>query len=152
MKKVVLTQEQTNAIEAFRILEQNNKQILKYNFHKLPEIDKDTFAEPINAMDFDTLVKALYIGYEVEPKFKVGDWVVFKENGRVFKVTNCNDKFMDVDNLGGAVGINLFRHATDEEIAQEEERRMDKELNDILKGLKPEERVIMWQILDGKEV
>src|SRR5690625_4301046 len=124
MKKVVLTQEQANAIEAFRILEQNNKQILKYNFHKLPEIDKDTFAEPINEMDFDTLVKALYIGYEVEPEFKVGDWVFNNGTDRTFQLNEST-----VNALNEYKNMEHIRHATDEEIAQEKERRWWKKHN-----------------------
>src|SRR5690625_1933474 len=124
MKKVVLTQEQANAIEAFRILEQNNKQILKYNFHKLPEIDKDTFAEPINEMDFDTLVKALYIGYEVEPEINVGDWVLKNEIDKTLQLDEIN-----VNALNEYKNMEHIRNATDEEIAQEKERRWSKKHN-----------------------
>src|SRR5690625_231371 len=129
MKKVVLTQEQANAIEAFRILEQNNKQILKYNFHKLPEIDKDTFAEPINEMDFDTLVKALYIGYEVEPEFKEKDWIAFyheeEEKEIITTIHTIEGKFVSyIDGIYVCyVAIKDIRHATQEEIAKEKERR-----------------------------
>ena len=65
----------------------------------------------------DELIRALYIGYEVEETFEVGDWIYSKQ---VEKIIQINDE-------GSLAGYNTFptyyRHATPEEIEEEKQRR-----------------------------
>lgn len=109
-EKVKLTKEQANAIEYFR----------------------KTFIEnPKTSMSNETLIAALNHGYEVEPEFKVGDWVIYDDQiVRIKDVFTNNtvhtpylknfivegiDKWFDLERVE--------RHATPEEIAAEKERR-----------------------------
>ena len=86
----------------------------------------------LNHLNTDELIKALYIGYEVEPEYSVGDYVV-TDTGIIGKIThfnpdNDNHAFLDVK-LNNGTGryantfIRYFRHATSSEIAAEKERR-----------------------------
>src|SRR5699024_5902020 len=70
-----------------------------------------------NIEDVVLLAKALYIGYEVEETFEVGDWIYSKQV----------EKFIKIEDEGQLEGYNKFpsyyRSATPEEIAKEKERR-----------------------------
>lgn len=69
---------------------------------------KDT--KCLNELTLDEFIHALYIGYEVELEYKVGDWVVTGRN-----VIGVYGK--DIMTSGN------IRHATESEIAEEKERR-----------------------------
>src|SRR5690625_7480192 len=69
MEKVKLTPEQANAIKKWI-----NKELLI--IAKASGLFEHSTDESIAELTMEQLVKALYIGYEVEPEFKVGDWVV----------------------------------------------------------------------------
>src|SRR5699024_11169044 len=58
----------------------------KYERHKIVEKYNSIACDYKNEMDLDTLIKALYIGYEVEPEFKVGDWVVHEFGNKTYKI------------------------------------------------------------------
>src|SRR5699024_4875730 len=84
--------------------------------------------KPLRHMPLDRLIKALYIGYEVEETFKVGDWVVDVYEG----ITRIDSK--EKEGLwigeGTLTWVNYdgecyerLRHATPEEIAKEKQRR-----------------------------
>src|SRR5699024_9714190 len=84
--------------------------------------------KPLRHMPLDRLIKALYIGYEVEETFKVGDWVVDVYEG----ITRIDSK--EKEGLwigeGTLTWVNYdgecyerLRHATPEEIATEKQRR-----------------------------
>ena len=75
----------------------------------------------------------LYIGYEVEPEFKVGDVVVFEYGNEVhvigeiieietedFIAAKVDDPKFPVPQL---IAVSKLRHTTESEIAQEKERR-----------------------------
>lgn len=86
---------------------------------------------PLNALSLDEFIRALYIGYEVEPEFKHDDpvmvkwkgrededlWYVMKDLGEVVKIYNESGNF-------NMAGYDIVRHATETEIAAEKERRM----------------------------
>lgn len=144
MEKVKLTQEQADAIKKLKA-EASNKEIIYMNTSPFGGIHLDKDKQTIFEMDLDELIRALYIGYEVESEFKVGDWVVtsdFLEPIR--KVKEVNDRLL-VDNTGIVWrDFGEIRHATPEEIAKEKERRWWKKHNrevwelkdyDLLKGL-----------------
>ena len=87
--------------------------------------------------------------YEVEPEFKVGDWVIFTDEpedepifGRINEnmivewdddVTNNYDEFQKLYKEGH------LRHATPSEIAEEKERRTEEKLKKLLSELTQEE-------------
>lgn len=116
MKKVTLTQDQADAIERFKTSKQHAiRRYVNRSFRK---------STCLYDITLDELICALYIGYEVEPEFKVGDWVVtsdFLEPIR--KVKEVNDRLL-VDNTRIVWrDFGEIRHATPEEIAKEKERR-----------------------------
>src|SRR5690606_17331433 len=125
MEKVKVTREQAEAIEFAKKNHPNIDIVKAYvnyrDWRLCGELDS------LKLLEFDDLIKALYNGYEVEPEFKVGDWVVidYKEHGtKVGKIKGYikKDAFY-IDNNHAAGSIMNTRHATPEEIVAEKERR-----------------------------
>ncbi|WP_199425797.1 hypothetical protein [Thermaerobacillus caldiproteolyticus] len=129
MEKVKLTPQQAESLEYlkrnFRLKEIVILHVQKYGCDWVGK------GEGINGLDVDTLIKALYIGYEIEEPFKVGDWVTWeyrstKYTGKILEISD-NDVLTDVK--GSIYGANQrflknkIRKATPEEIAAEKERR-----------------------------
>lgn len=119
--KVVLTQEQADEIE-----------LQKKDFSKFDDIvTRRILTSDINgyynktfhSISVDDLIKALYIGYEVEPEFKVGDWVIDEEYGFIGQITEIEGNsiwaYWDDDNKEMRIRKEDLRHATPEEIAKE---------------------------------
>ncbi|WP_200415977.1 hypothetical protein [Virgibacillus salexigens] len=113
MDKVKITQEQADAIKHF----------------------KKVYPEKFRGMRYQEFYDALINGYEIEPEFKVGDWIVVTFElhttiyGKTMKITNVDkshavghDICFGLDGEG-IVYQNEIRHATPEEIEQEKERR-----------------------------
>ena len=131
MEKVKLTREQANAIEWAL---QKENEYSPDRLLRLRSSDNANFHNelyPLNDIDIAVLARALYIGYEVEPEFKVGDWVVrTSDEGLYFEKNKIFRAGHDIDDKGVQeedsdiyhVPSNL-RHATPEEIAEEKERR-----------------------------
>lgn len=123
MEKVKLTQKQADAIVKNVNAGLENGNIL-YRYLRYEGYD-----EQFRGLTFGALADALYIGYEVEPEFKVGDWVVEKVSGKVGVVhsIDCGQGSFHVDLLEYAVPQYQlkgdYRHATPEEIAKEKQRR-----------------------------
>src|SRR5690625_487713 len=128
MEKVKITPEQANAIKKWI-----NKELLI--IAKASGLLEHGVDEPIAELTMKQLVKAIYIGYEVEPEFKVGDWVFWetKSNGPIpktaFKIEKiikdgvCPDEWPSPYAGGEPIPIEELRHATPSEIAEEKERR-----------------------------
>lgn len=121
MSKVVLTKEQAEAIETLK-KEKSFREIIWLNLNA--NTWGGTYVEKpkriIVKMNFDDLIKALYIGYEVEPEFKAGDWVVNTSSGYIKLIENEREaNFLNND----YIKYHELRHATAEEIATEKERR-----------------------------
>ncbi len=70
------------------------------------------------SIDLDTLIRALYIGYEVEETFEVGDWVKDTSTNAVIKIKDKQHR----NNINDP-RYSTVRHATPEEIAKEKQRR-----------------------------
>ena len=110
-EKVILTKEQAEAIET--------KKGTTGSAAVAKHLEGWTWPENkcLNDLSMEQFVKALYIGYEVEETFEVGDWIYSKQ---VEKIIQINDE-------GSLAGYNTFptyyRHATPEEIAEEKQRR-----------------------------
>ena len=121
MSKVILTKEQANEIE---IRKQNfsNESTIKKHLEGWKSI------RILNLLTLDELIRALYIGYEVEEEFKVGEWIHVDKYGngkntKVVVVSNIWDGMDRVGFKGGSSHISNVRHATPEEIAEEKQRR-----------------------------
>lgn len=110
MEKVKITHEQADAIEKIK-------------------------SGALMDVPLDNLIKAMIIGYEIEPEFKVGDWVVTKD-GYIGEIEYINevDKWANIGYskdtkergvcLAKTFKLNdIERHATIEETEQEKERR-----------------------------
>ena|SRR5690625_750606 len=117
MEKVKVTKRESELIDSF-------KEDFKMNFY---------------GMDFVKFVSALKDGYEVEPEFKVGDWVLTKVTNHIGKITG----FSNITNYYDIEGIQTdnIRHATPEEIAEEKERRWWKKHGREPWGLKKYDRI-----------
>lgn len=86
---------------------------------------------PLNKIAPHELARALYIGYETEPVYKVGDWAVPNKDGYLGKYHP--QKITKIDKFGSHVRYFLedglwsiesqLRHATPEEITEEKECR-----------------------------
>src|SRR5690625_2663863 len=120
MGKVRLTQEQADAIEGIK---EYQRKLLNSGEHRIMEEFKD-----LRSLTTDEFMDALYVGYEVEPEYSVGDWIVvdYGEHGtEVGIIKGWIDKphsfFIDKCHFGA--NVNEARHATPEEIAEEKERR-----------------------------
>lgn len=128
MKKVKITQEQAEAIE--RIKKEHLEHLIKikkkpFTYHVRP------WEEPILKLEPEDIQSALFEGYEVEPEFKVGDWVVVRFEGEEW-ITDLTKEsefggFYTDSRLPGEkqkfYSGSILRHATPEEIATEKTRR-----------------------------
>lgn len=133
MDKPVLTKEQAEAIEhALQEVDEykgNPDKLLRHASMKNVYFRNEL--HPLDSIDTVNLAKALYIGYEVKPEFKVGDWVTYKDgsnfNGyyksKVEQITSVRARDAFYNNDCCVTGIDKIRHATPEEIKQEKERR-----------------------------
>src|SRR5690625_4814185 len=96
LKKVRLTKEQARAVEVFK---DNNLTLKDYAYENLSEE-----LDPIQILGIDKMARALYVGYEIEPDFKVGDWAECND-GNVGKVTNMRDDgFLTIETIDGFIG------------------------------------------------
>lgn len=154
-KKVILTKEQAEAIEwalnESDIYMNNPDGLLSYSAFAGRQQDEEFKfkyeLKPINDMKISQLAKALYVGYEVEPEYMLGEYVVYLPDGKVYKIYHIpwtgkvhlrNGVNLIIDD----VPVDKIRHATSEEIAEEiaEEkerrfwRRNGRGLKEIKKG------------------
>lgn len=116
-EKVVLTKEQAKAIEEIKDIDYA---INIHSFNKRPD-------SPLADIKTSTLARALFVGYEVEPEFKVGDWVYDIQYNKVARIdhrgVDDNRVWVDDEDFNFFAIVNI-RHATPEEIAEEKERRL----------------------------
>lgn len=124
MEKVILTQEQAEAIEGYKMSETGI-----YDFiHDLP-IDSIFSESQMNHEEIQynllKVMNAFVNGYEVEPEFKAGDWKVVEYSREIGQVVEYFKEKQRVE-----LDCNYFtykkgdlRDATPEEIAEEKERR-----------------------------
>jgi len=120
-EKVRLTKEQAKAVEVFK---DNNLTLKDYAYENLSEE-----LDPIQILGIDKMARALYVGYEIEPEFRVGDWVVrtvdleeHYKSGVVFKIAKVDNGVL-YDDRESVLLESTIRHATPEEIEEEKQRR-----------------------------
>jgi len=127
MSKPIITQEQAGAIEKLKA----------EHFHSLETLFKNPenyclkdFEKPLLKLTPEKYHDALYIGYEVEPEFKAGQWIydITDKNKTVIEVAYVTDRRVhgfwktqhsDIDTN---VAIENARHFTKAEIAKARER------------------------------
>src|SRR5690625_3041114 len=126
MGKVRLTKEQADAIEDL-LKQYGDREILIHEYLYLTgEINNNI--EVIKRMNYDTFFGALYVGYEVEPEFKSGDYVV-NDIGTIGLIESVNGDHLegvwisDFDIPMSCTSNKIDRHATPEEVEEVKERR-----------------------------
>src|SRR5699024_4993267 len=133
-EKVKVTKEQAEAIERYKkeLVDSIDEQY-RFGVKRTPY----EWAEPLVELGGEQVLEIIKHGYEVEPEFEVGDWVVrtkelnhqnFHE-GKIFKVKrivkgHLTKDLLVVDNDDNSEHhFENIRHATSEEIAKEKQRR-----------------------------
>lgn len=141
MDKVKLTQAQAGALESinrrFQLRHGGIGVLLESHIKHKWEGDNWKY---MNELSVDDVVRALYIGYEVKPEFKVGDWVRVSWSNTypgIYKVTKTgvrsvagNENGIEIDWANNSrPSLDIVGYATPEEIAKEKERRWWKSHN-----------------------
>src|SRR5699024_3599598 len=90
---------------------------MSIKYHVMNNWDTD-YERCLNNLTLDELIRAFYIGYEVEPIFEVGDWVKDTSTNAVIKINDRQHRNNLIDSRHTTI-----RHATPEEIAEEKQRR-----------------------------
>ena len=137
MNKVILTQEQAESLELTLEKANENKDLalgwISPALHHRKPLNKKFSS--LKELSVGEVARALYIGYEVEPEFKVRDWVYRVSDKKIYRVDFVTEEglVLDDENLwmfnekGNDYGKHTppedVRHATPEEIAEEKERR-----------------------------
>src|SRR5690625_1009321 len=124
-EKVKVTREQAEAIE--RIKTEQIKRFEEVKKNKTAYLLTD-WEKPLFELESKHLQDALYIGYEVEPEVKVGDWVKANwivEKPTIHKLKGIDRNTVEIDGEQNNTnpGISIISLATPEEIAEEKERR-----------------------------
>ena len=134
MSKVKLTKKQADAL-CLAVGEYEKDDVLNDHIAFYPDFKNwANELESLNELEPHVLARALYIGYEVEPEPKTGDWVVTPSGtvGRLLAIPFSkphSKKFkFYVDSLGyrkpeRLIPLSELERATPEEIAEEKERR-----------------------------
>lgn len=150
MTKPIITQEQADAIESLA----DNKKGLAVDFHVKAIWENEHGV--LNDLSTDQLIKALYIGYEVELEYLRGDWVNFYFGGRHYigkilgTYTSGMFEVLSTELTSSKkVDRKDVSRATETEIAQEKERRTEKKLSEMLNDLTVEEKQRLRQILNS---
>lgn len=122
-EKVVLTQEQADAVELIKRSNTEDKRLID---SAITMRDSRVFTftgalEPLNELLITDFAKALYIGYGVKSGFKIGDKIIEEVNGKeVVEITGVDGSGYHLDRCHGYKNKltveSHFRHATPEEI------------------------------------
>lgn len=133
-EKVKITAEQAEAIKTW-CADGDIAELLEYHAEMIYRADgwlKGGFYEPLNDLDQSDMARALLIGYEVEPEYKVGEYIVYENEHlkNTMKIVSLNNERIAVEPIYegfkgcDTISVNspLIRHATPEEIKAEKER------------------------------
>lgn len=146
MEKVKLTQEQENAINELREEGLSDTQIIYGHMTFMMPLQKS-----LATINTDELIRALYIGYEVEPVFKVGDWVTDNLSLITGKIKLINQDCYKLD-TNISVSKGMAKHSTRDAIKEEKRRRTEEKLDGILLSLTDTERIRMQNKLNCEDV
>jgi len=147
MDKPIINKNQADRIWAFEWRKNNPSKLLEFHVkHTLSD------SKCLQSLSLEQLARALYVGYEVEEEFEVGDFVVNMHGGTVLKVINKiteSGTYYEVVRCGSGLKESIhrdrLRHATESEIAVEEKRRTNKKLDEILLDLSEGERDMLYE-------
>lgn len=130
MEKVKISEERLNGITKDKIV-YGNRAIIQESL-------KGGVYEDIGP---EKMALILCDWFEVEPEYKVGDFVANKTTLEIYGVVSVNENNLTLqrDEFKGISSFSEIRHATPEEIKQEKERRTDRKLNELLSTLSNEE-------------
>ena len=126
-QKVVLTQEQADAVESAK--KRYGKDQFLYEFsrmlHEISPLQFTGSLGPINDLALHRVAKALYIGYEVEPSIKIGDFVDIGLFGisKITEVTGVKGNAIAINGSEEYHEFKINRVLTDEEKQEEKQRR-----------------------------
>ena len=134
MERVKVTQEQAELMEEVRVC----ASVSELCYERCLNGSWIGVFKPLNELNADEFARALYIGYEVEPNFAKGDWVKSKIGKGIGKIIHLKQFGYETD-FGLLADTEDIRHATEEEIAEEKERRMSNKIKSVLQGLTEEE-------------
>ncbi|RFA36207.1 hypothetical protein CAI16_05285 [Virgibacillus dokdonensis] len=140
MEKVKVTQDQADALERTGDKGDVLATHIKYGW-----VHHDN--ECLNSLSIDEMARALYVGYEVIPSFKAGDWIVHEQSGYIgiiTKITNGRYVYGDARQDGFLAGFaqEVLRHATESEVAEEIQRRWWKNYDRDVWELKPKDVLV----------
>ena len=120
MEKVKLTQEQADAFES-EVLTSDVKSVARCHMRGW----EYRCNRCLNELSLEQIMRAKYVGYEICPEYKVGEWKVVKYSNEIGQVVEHFKEKQRVE-----LDCNYFtykevdlRSATLEEIAEEKERR-----------------------------
>lgn len=135
-EKVTITAEQAAALKVLTDTEKwSHESIISVHTSSPRGWNTWNGVDGLNGMPLLTLVDALRIGYEIEPEYKVGEWVVFvgehlvdgefpEEVVQVIAVRNQSNQIQFAEVSGWQSIENVKGHATPEEIKAERERKV----------------------------
>ena len=122
MGKIIVTQEQAEAMNSCKKDDGDKGEAIRHHIN--------TWCAPpnrcLNELSLDELTEALYVGYEVEEHFKVGDFIIDKNDSykKVIKITEIKTFHLFgnlSDRQGQEKGFSILRpyarYATESEIA-----------------------------------
>jgi len=160
-EKVMITKEQDDAIEEYMNKHKCSKETIldlhAANYKNNLTGGSMQWSDPfrsMNELSVSDMARALYIGYEVEPKYCVGKWVVvtdgFEEIGRISKITKVSGRSVLLEGVNNCWWeFSQIRYATEQEIAAEKGRRSEVKLSEILHDLTIKEKQRLRQILNS---
>ena len=140
MEKQIITYEQADKISEWEYNTGHPGRLLK--LHAKNKLSKRS--ECLQSLSLDQLARAIYVGYEVEEHFKVGDWVVNTCHNSIFQLEQSEVK----DFFERIPVLKHIRHATESEIADKKGRILDKKTDKILLDLEPHERTRLREKLE----
>ena len=139
MEKPIINQNQADRIWAWEWRKNNPSKLLELHAKKVLSDSKC-----LQSLSLDQLARAIYVGYEVEEHFKVGDWVVNTCHNSIFQLEQSEVK----DFFERIPVLKHIRHATESEIADKKGRILDKKTDKILLDLEPHERTRLREKLE----
>ncbi|WP_163579084.1 hypothetical protein [Gracilibacillus saliphilus] len=127
-EKVKITRKQADRLR--ETITYGDKSTLIQTIANTPKYELESYNQCLATLSLDELIRALYIGYEVEKKFKPKDWIYIDAKGThnnkpmVAQIDFIIPPRLQLDNVWHIfMSSSHIRHATEEEIAQEKKRR-----------------------------
>jgi len=136
-EKVKITQEQGEAIERFLdSVDGDKERFLRMHVAGDGIVYWGDYCHPLNNLSIMKFAEILVNGYEVEPKFKIGDWVVHDSEQGAEVVREIRRSVIETNKRSHF--YYRFRHATPEEIAERKEWELwdsiGREVGDFTEG------------------